>query len=192
VVERERLHTEEDDVVRIVYLSGVDDVWLDGEIAIGTDNAQAVALELLQSRLANEKGDVAASFRELCTEESADSAGTDDENFHGYLPTNECCSGQESGGRRRVAGGWSRFGRSWRIDPGTHQEKEIDEKDGDEDEASNEDVRPKTHHRFVLREIRGRDVIGLVLAVVFVHAHQLTLQSDGAAVHRQIFSEVWI
>lgn len=59
-----------------------------------------------------------------------------------------------------------------------HQKKQIDEKDGDEDEAADEDVRSESHHGFVFGKVGGWDVFVLMVAFVvgFVHADKLTLQ----------------
>jgi hypothetical protein len=72
---------------------------------------------------------------------------------------------------------WSRL-RRWGVYAGAHQQKQVDEKDGDEDEAADEDVWPEAEHGFVAGKIGGRDVFVLVVAfvVVFVHADQLTLR----------------
>jgi hypothetical protein len=79
--------------------------------------------------------------------------------------------------RRGRAGCWSRLWRSWGIDTGAHEEKQIDEQDGDEDEAADEDVGTESEHCFMARKVGGRDVVVLVIAfvIMFVHAHQLTL-----------------
>jgi hypothetical protein len=66
---------------------------------------------------------------------------------------------------------WSRG-----VDTGTHQEKQIHEKDDDQDEAADEDVWSEAHHGFVAGKVRRWDVFVLVVAFVFVfgHAHKLT------------------
>jgi hypothetical protein len=73
---------------------------------------------------------------------------------------------------------WSRL-RRWGVDAGAHQQKQVDEKDGDENEAADEDVRFESEHGFVAGKVGGRDVFVLVVAfvVVFVHADQLTWQT---------------
>jgi hypothetical protein len=53
----------------------------------------------------------------------------------------------------------------------THDQKKIENEDCDQDKAADEDVRPKSHVRFMTGKVRRRDVS--VLGVVFVHAHQL-------------------
>jgi len=76
----------------------------------------------------------------------------------------------------RGSGCWSgsRLSGRW-PDRGPHDEEEIEEEDRDEDEASDEDVRTKSHIRFVLWEVRRWDVSVFVLAIVLVimHAYQL-------------------
>jgi hypothetical protein len=69
----------------------------------------------------------------------------------------------------------------WGIDPRAHQKKEIDKKDGDEDEASDKDMRFEAHHGFVARQVRGWDMFVLVVTFVgvFGHAHKLTSQIRG-------------
>jgi hypothetical protein len=83
------------------------------------------------------------------------------------------------------SGSWSRPWRSWGIDAGAHQEKQIDKKDGDEDEAADEDVWSEAHHGFVARKVRRRDVVGFVIA--FVHAHKLTSPMRERAARHEIF-----
>ena len=85
-----------------------------------------------------------------------------------------------AGGRLVVRCGSILLG-SRRIDAGTHKEKQIDEKDGDEDEAADEDVGAKSHDRFVFGEIGRRDVVLLVIAfvMVFGHADKLTWARQG-------------
>jgi hypothetical protein len=60
-------------------------------------------------------------------------------------------------------------------DRGAHNEQEIQEEDRDEDEASDEDMRAKSHIRFVLREVRRWNVPVFVL--VIMHAYQLRRKS---------------
>src|SRR2546429_4396193 len=82
----------------------------------------------------------------------------------------------------RGGGCWSRLWRSWGINSGAHQQKQIDEQDRDEDQAADEDVGPEAHHGFVLGKVRGWDVFVRVVAfVVFGHAHKLTLPMRGCA-----------
>jgi hypothetical protein len=57
-----------------------------------------------------------------------------------------------------LSGGWPE---RW-----AHDEEEIQEEDRDEDEATDEDVRAKSHIRFVLREVRRRNVPMFVLVIV--------------------------
>jgi hypothetical protein len=78
----------------------------------------------------------------------------------------------------RSGGGGRRFWRTRGIDTGAHQKKEIDEQNCDEDEATDEDVRPEAHHGSVAGKIRRWDVFVLVVAfvAVFGHAHKLTSQ----------------
>jgi len=78
----------------------------------------------------------------------------------------------------RSGGGWRRFWRSRGIDTRAYKKKEIDEQDCDEDEATDEDVRPEAHHGSVAGKIRRWDVFVLVVAfvAVFRHAHKLTSQ----------------
>ncbi len=61
---------------------------------------------------------------------------------------------------------------SRRVDSRAHKQKQIDEEDGDEDEAADEDVRSKPHDCFMFGEVKRRDVS--VLMVAFVHADKLT------------------
>jgi hypothetical protein len=83
-----------------------------------------------------------------------------------------CCGGGS------VARCWRRLWRSWGIDAGTYQEKQVHEKDDDEDEATDEDVGPESHHGFVPGKVGRRDMVMLVAFVaMFGHAHKLTLQS---------------
>ena len=56
-------------------------------------------------------------------------------------------------------------------DRGAHDEEEIQEQDRNEDEASDEDVRTKSHIRLVLWEVWRRNVSVFVL--VIMHAYQL-------------------
>jgi hypothetical protein len=76
---------------------------------------------------------------------------------------------------------WSRL-RRWGVDAGAHQQKQVNEKDGNENEAADEDVWFKSEHGFVTGKVRGRDVFVSVIAfvVVFVHADQLTSQNANA------------
>jgi hypothetical protein len=67
-------------------------------------------------------------------------------------------------------GCWSGLGWRW-PDRGAHDEEEIQEEDRDEDEASDEDVRTKSHISFVPREVGRWDVSVFVL--VIMHAYQL-------------------
>ena len=80
-------------------------------------------------------------------------------------------------------GRWRGLWRSRGIDAGTHQEKQVHEKDDDKDEATDEDVRPKAHYGFVAGKVRRWDVFVLVVAFVgmFGHAHKLTSQMQGCA-----------
>ncbi len=77
------------------------------------------------------------------------------------------------GNRPSVGGcGWvarSRLG--LRPDAGAHQKKQIDEEDGDQDEAADEDVRPESEYGFVAGKVGRGDVV--VLVFVFVHADKL-------------------
>ena len=79
-------------------------------------------------------------------------------------------------GGNSIARGGNRLWRVRRVNAGAHQEKQIDEKDCDKDEAADEDVRSESHHGFVLWEVGGRNVFVLVVAfvMVFGHAHKLT------------------
>jgi hypothetical protein len=72
-------------------------------------------------------------------------------------------------------GCWSRLWQSWRVDAGAHQEKQIDEKDGDKDKTTDEDVGAETEDGSMFGKVGGRDVVVLVAAFVmmFGHAHQL-------------------
>jgi hypothetical protein len=78
----------------------------------------------------------------------------------------------------RSRGGRRRFWRTRGIDTRAYQKKEIDEQDGYEDKATDEDVRPEAHHGSVAGKIRRWDVFVLVVAfvAVFGHAHKLTSQ----------------
>jgi hypothetical protein len=82
-------------------------------------------------------------------------------------------SGRECSARRG-----SRLWRSRGVDAGAHQKKKIDEKNGDEDKAADEDVRAEAEHSLMLGKVGRRDVVVLVVALVmmFRHADKLTLQ----------------
>jgi hypothetical protein len=84
-------------------------------------------------------------------------------------------SGELSAWRGRVARCRYRLWRG-RIDAGTHKEEQVDEKDGDEDKATDEDVRAESHDGLVFGKVRRRDVVMFVVAfvVMLVHANQLT------------------
>src|SRR5580704_5882324 len=104
------------------------------------------------------------------------------------------CLCESSGGVRCVVRGWSRL-RGRRVDARAHEEKQIDEKNGDEDEAADPDVGPESHDGFVLGKIRGWDVFVLVVAfmVMFGHAHKLTLQMRvRAGMEGKNHSFIWV
>jgi hypothetical protein len=74
--------------------------------------------------------------------------------------------------RRRSAGCWSGCRLSGRLpDRRTHDQKKIEKEDCDQDKTADEDVRSKSHVRFMAGKIGRRDVS--VLGVAFMHAHQL-------------------
>ena len=79
--------------------------------------------------------------------------------------------------------------RGGRVDARAHQQQKIDDENGDEDEAADEDVRAESHDGFVPGKIRRGDVAVLVVAfvVVFGHADKLTLGMRLCAVWRRIF-----
>jgi hypothetical protein len=87
-----------------------------------------------------------------------------------------CCSGEFRSRRWYRARRWDGPGRSRGKDARAHEEEQVDQKYGDEDEAADEDVRPESHNGFMFWEIGRRNVVVLVVAfvVVFVHADKVT------------------
>jgi hypothetical protein len=85
--------------------------------------------------------------------------------------------------RRGIAGSWSRVWWGWGIDARAYQQKQIDEQDGDENEATDEDVRPESEHCLVLGKVRRWDVLVLMVAfvVMFVHADKLSWKLSAVA-----------
>jgi hypothetical protein len=61
--------------------------------------------------------------------------------------------------------------RGGRVDAGAHQQKKIDEENGDENEAADEDVRAESHDGFMPGKVRRWDVAVLVVAFVIVFGH---------------------
>jgi hypothetical protein len=177
LIQGERLYAEKDDVEwGIEFFNGYG-FGLEGEVSVRADDAQAFAAELLCAGGPDEKGDVASGLCETRSKVAADGAGTNDKN----LRVRSAFLLPRVSRWLRSGGCWSGLWRSRGIDAGAHQKKEIDKKDRDEDEASDEDVWLEAHHGFVAGKIRRWEVLVLVIAFVgvFGHAHKLTSQMRG-------------